>query len=79
MAKLWRPINSVLVHRHFIFSLIQIGAKYVGQEPAKKTKDFTPSMTLILFEEPEALLLPPSTGNSGTEPHDAQRIIQTSR
>ncbi len=45
--------------RHFIFSLIQIGAKYVGKKPAKKTKDFTPSMTLILFEEPEAFLHPP--------------------
>jgi putative ATP-dependent endonuclease of OLD family len=45
--------------RHFICSLIQIGAKYVGKKPSKKTKDFTPSMTLILFEEPEAFLHPP--------------------
>jgi len=45
--------------RHFIFSLIQIGAKYVGKKPSKKTKDFTPSMNLILFEEPEAFLHPP--------------------
>jgi predicted ATP-dependent endonuclease of OLD family len=39
--------------------LIQLGAKYVGKKPSKKTKDFTPSMTLILFEEPEAFLHPP--------------------
>lgn len=45
--------------RHFIYSLIQIGAKYIGKKPSKKTKDFTPSMTLILFEEPEAFLHPP--------------------
>jgi predicted ATP-dependent endonuclease of OLD family len=45
--------------RHFIYSLIQIGAKYVGKKPSKKAKDFTPSMTLILFEEPEAFLHPP--------------------
>jgi putative ATP-dependent endonuclease of OLD family len=45
--------------RHFIYSLIQVGAKYVGKKPSKKTKDFSPSMTLILFEEPEAFLHPP--------------------
>lgn len=45
--------------RHFIYSLIQIGAKYVSKKPSKKTKDFAPSMNLILFEEPEAFLHPP--------------------
>lgn len=45
--------------RHFIYSLIQIGAKYVGKKPSKKAKDFSPSMNLILFEEPEAFLHPP--------------------
>jgi len=45
--------------RHFIYSLIQIGAKYVVKKPTKKTKDFTPDMKLILFEEPEAFLHPP--------------------
>lgn len=45
--------------RHFIYSLIQIGAKYVGKKASKKAKDFTPTMTLILFEEPEAFLHPP--------------------
>jgi hypothetical protein len=45
--------------RHFIYSLIQLGAKYIGKKPSKKAKDFTPSMLLILFEEPEAFLHPP--------------------
>jgi hypothetical protein len=45
--------------RHFIYSLIQIGAKYIKKSPSKKAKDFTPSMLLILFEEPEAFLHPP--------------------
>lgn len=45
--------------RHFIYSLIQLGAQYVGKKSAKKTKDFVPSLTLILFEEPEAFLHPP--------------------
>jgi putative ATP-dependent endonuclease of OLD family len=45
--------------RHFIYSLIQLGSHYVGKKTGKKTKDFVPSMTLILFEEPEAFLHPP--------------------
>src|SRR5690606_33749303 len=45
--------------RHFIYSLIQLGAQYVGKKAAKKAKDFAPSLTLILFEEPEAFLHPP--------------------
>ena len=45
--------------RHFIFSLIQLGAQYVGKKAAKTTKEFAPSLTLILFEEPEAFLHPP--------------------
>jgi putative ATP-dependent endonuclease of OLD family len=45
--------------RHFIYSLIQLGAQYVGKKAAKKTKDFVPSLTLVLFEEPEAFLHPP--------------------
>lgn len=35
--------------RHFIYSLIQLGAQYVGKKATKKTKDFVPSLTLILF------------------------------
>lgn len=45
--------------RHFIYSLIQLGARYAGKKPTKKTKDFSPSLNLILFEEPEAFLHPP--------------------
>lgn len=45
--------------RHFIYSLIQLGAKYVPQKVSKKAKDFAPSLNLILFEEPEAFLHPP--------------------
>lgn len=45
--------------RHFIYSLIQLGAQYVGKKPTKKAKDFVPSLNLILFEEPEAFLHPP--------------------
>lgn len=45
--------------RHFIYSLIQLGAKYVPQKVAKKAKDFSPSLSLVLFEEPEAFLHPP--------------------
>ena len=45
--------------RHFIYSLIQISSRYTGEKPAKKSKDFTPVMNLVLFEEPEAFLHPP--------------------
>lgn len=45
--------------RHFIYSLIQLGSRYVGKKTAKKSKDFTPTLNLILFEEPEAFLHPP--------------------
>ncbi len=45
--------------RHFIYSLIQISSRYSGTKPTRKTKDFTPSLNLVLFEEPEAFLHPP--------------------
>ena len=45
--------------RHFIYSLIQLGARYIAKKEEKKTKEFSPSMTLVLFEEPEAFLHPP--------------------
>jgi putative ATP-dependent endonuclease of OLD family len=45
--------------RHFIYSLIQLGSRYAGKKATKKTKDFTPTLTLVLFEEPEAFLHPP--------------------
>lgn len=45
--------------RHFIYSLIRLGAKYLPKRVSKKAKDFTPSLNLVLFEEPEAFLHPP--------------------
>lgn len=45
--------------RHFIYSLIQVGTKYVGRASPKKEKDFAPTLSLVLFEEPEAFLHPP--------------------
>lgn len=45
--------------RHFIYSLIRISPKYISKKKGKKTKDFAPDLTLILFEEPEAFLHPP--------------------
>jgi predicted ATP-dependent endonuclease of OLD family len=45
--------------RHFIYSLIQLGAKYMPQKASRKAKDFTPTLNLVLFEEPEAFLHPP--------------------
>jgi len=45
--------------RYFIYSLIQLGSRYVSKKPTTKAKDFTPELTLILFEEPEAFLHPP--------------------
>lgn len=44
--------------RHFIYSLIQLGAKYLPVKTSKKTKDFIPKLNLLLFEEPEAFLHP---------------------
>jgi putative ATP-dependent endonuclease of the OLD family len=45
--------------RHFIYSLITLGPKYLAKKKASKTKEFAPDFTLILFEEPEAFLHPP--------------------
>lgn len=45
--------------RHFIYSLIQLGSRYVGKKATTKSKDFAPALTLVLFEEPEAFLHPP--------------------
>ncbi len=45
--------------RYFVYSLIQIASQYTGGKTTKKGKDFTPSLVLILFEEPEAFLHPP--------------------
>lgn len=45
--------------RHFIYSLLQLGSRYVGKKVGKKAKDFAPNLNLVLFEEPEAFLHPP--------------------
>lgn len=45
------------LQRHIIYTLLQLGAKYVDRSEPKK-KDFAPDLTLILFEEPEAFLHP---------------------
>lgn len=45
--------------RHFIYSLISISPKYLEKKKTKKQKDFSPDLTLLLFEEPEAFLHPP--------------------
>lgn len=60
--------------RHFIFSLISIGAKFAKATPKKKSKDFTPSLRLLLFEEPEAFLHPPQQSVLSDE---LRRLSQT--
>ncbi len=45
------------LQRHIIYTLIRLASKYVDKKEPKK-KDFSPEMTLILFEEPEAFLHP---------------------
>lgn len=45
------------LQRHLIYTLIRVGAKYVDKKVEKK-KEFSPDLTVILFEEPEAFLHP---------------------
>ena len=44
--------------RSLIFQLLRLAATLPGEEKAKKAKDFHASLSLILFEEPEAFLHP---------------------
>jgi hypothetical protein len=44
--------------RHLIFTLIRLAARYNAPPPAPDKKDFSPRLTWILFEEPEAFLHP---------------------
>lgn len=44
--------------RSLIYTLIRVAAKYSTKKTAPKKKDFTPELTWILFEEPEAFLHP---------------------
>jgi energy-coupling factor transporter ATP-binding protein EcfA2 len=46
--------------RHFIYSLIRMSADLShGKSPTRKSTDFSPDLTWLLFEEPEAFLHPP--------------------
>lgn len=45
------------LQRHLIYTLIRVGSKYVDKKEDKK-KEFSPDLTIILFEEPEAFLHP---------------------
>jgi predicted ATP-dependent endonuclease of OLD family len=44
--------------RNLIFTLIRLAARYNAPHTESTKKDFSPSMTWILFEEPEAFLHP---------------------
>jgi putative ATP-dependent endonuclease of OLD family len=45
--------------RHLIYTIIRLAAKYKTAPQPSRKKEFTPSMTLLVFEEPEAFLHPP--------------------
>lgn len=45
--------------RHFIYSIIRLANDYMPAQTKSKTKEFSPKMNLLLFEEPEAFLHPP--------------------
>ena len=44
--------------RHLIFTLIRLAARYAASPPTATKRDFSPRLTWILFEEPEAFLHP---------------------
>jgi len=44
--------------RHFIYSLITSGNKYLIDHNSSEKKEFIPNLSLLLFEEPEAFLHP---------------------
>jgi len=44
--------------RHLIFSLVKLSARYTSSGKAINSKEFSPKLTWILFEEPEAFLHP---------------------
>lgn len=48
--------------RSVIYTLIRVAAKYSSKKGASKKKDFSPELTWILFEEPEAFLHPTQIG-----------------
>jgi len=44
--------------RHLIYTLIKLAAQYESKPSASKSKEFSPRLTWLLFEEPEAFLHP---------------------
>lgn len=46
------------LQRHLIYTLIKLSTKYKEIPVKKEKKEFSPNLTLILFEEPEAFLHP---------------------
>lgn len=46
------------LQRHLIYTLIKLSTKYKEIPVNKEKKEFSPDLTLILFEEPEAFLHP---------------------
>jgi len=46
------------LQRHLIYVLLKLSAKYKEIPVKKEKKEFSPDLTLILFEEPEAFLHP---------------------
>lgn len=45
--------------RHFIYSIIRLANDYMPSVEKNTTKEFSPHMNLLMFEEPEAFLHPP--------------------
>lgn len=69
--------------RHFIYSVVQLGAKYLPVKGKGKSKDFSPTLNLILFEEPEAFLHPPQQDSlardlKGISQHSEWQVVCTS-
>jgi predicted ATP-dependent endonuclease of OLD family len=46
------------LQRHLIYTLLKLSVKYKEVPVKKEKKEFSPDLTLILFEEPEAFLHP---------------------
>ena len=61
--------------RHFIYSLIRIGNKYLSNPKISTKKEFSPQLSLLLFEEPEAFLHPPQQIKLA---HDLKRLGEES-
>ena len=61
--------------RHFIYSLITIGNKYLSNPKISTKKEFSPQLSLLLFEEPEAFLHPPQQIKLA---HDLKRLGEES-